>query len=95
MAVIHISRAEAASNFDGLITMASNGDEIVIEENAAPVVVLRPADKPHLRLLSESLRIARERGSTVTLDDEFGRDLNDVINSHLEPLIDPLNDPWA
>jgi hypothetical protein len=31
----------------------------------------------------------------VTLEDEFGRDLTDIINSRREPMIDPKNDPWA
>jgi antitoxin ParD1/3/4 len=34
------------------------------------------------RLLSESLRILKERGSMVTLDSEFGRDLEEIIRSH-------------
>ena len=41
------------------------------------------------RLLSESLRILKERGSTATLDDEFGRDLEEIIESHREPLNPP------
>jgi antitoxin (DNA-binding transcriptional repressor) of toxin-antitoxin stability system len=95
MATIHISRAEAAGDFDRLITRASNGDEIVIEENASPVVVLRAAARPRVRLLSESLKILEDRGATVTLDGGFEHDLNAVIESHREPLIDPMNDPWA
>jgi prevent-host-death family protein len=92
MATIHISRSEAEGDFSELITRAANGDEIVIEENSAPVAVLRsPVDKRHVRLLSESLRIAKERGSKVTLDGGFEDDLNAVIESHPEP----LRDPWA
>ena len=94
MATIHISRDEAAKDFDGLIARARGGDEIVIEENGASAVVLKPA-REHVRLLSEALRILDERGSNVTLDDEFGRDLTEFIESHREPMIDPLNDPWA
>ena len=95
MATIHISRADATIDFDDLITRASKGDEIVIEENASPVVVLRSVEKPYVRLLSESLKILEERGSTVTLDGEFERDLNAAIESHREPMFDPNHDPWA
>ena len=94
MAVIHISREEAAKDFDGLMARAGNGDEIRIDVGGSAFAVLKPA-KEDLRLLSESLRILEERGSDVTLDDEFGSDLLEVINSHREPLIDPNNDPWA
>jgi hypothetical protein len=45
-----------------------------------------------VRLLSESLRLAREHGSTVTLDEDFERDLEEIINSHREPLNPPAWD---
>jgi antitoxin (DNA-binding transcriptional repressor) of toxin-antitoxin stability system len=90
MAVIHISRAQAASDFDGLLAFAANGDEVFIEANERVVARLLPVDAPRPRLLSESLRILQQRGSTVTLDSEFGRDLEAVINSHPEP----LSNPW-
>lgn len=77
-----------------MLERVRNGDEVVIEENAATVAVMKPAQE-HVRLLSESLRMAQERGSTVRLDDEFGRDLTDVINSHREPMFGPDYDPWA
>jgi len=92
MAVIHISRAAAASDFDGILALAANGDEVFIESGKRVVARLLPADAPRPRLLSESLRILKERGSTVTLDGDFGRDLEAVINSHPEPLNPPAWD---
>ena len=94
MATFHISRAEAAKDFDGVLERVRNGDEVVIEENATTVAVMKPAQE-HVRLLSESIRILEERGSTVTLDDEFGRDLTEIINLHREPMFGPDYDPWA
>jgi antitoxin (DNA-binding transcriptional repressor) of toxin-antitoxin stability system len=92
MAVVHISRADAANDFDGLMGRAANGDEILIESNACVVAKLLPGDAPRPRLLSESLKILKERGSTMTLDGEFGRDLEDIINSRREPLNPPAWD---
>ncbi len=89
--VIHISEAEAASDFASLMARVRAGAEVVIEQDARPVAVLRPAE-PHVRLLSESLRLAREHGSTVTLDEDFERDLEEIINSHREPLNPPAWD---
>jgi antitoxin (DNA-binding transcriptional repressor) of toxin-antitoxin stability system len=89
--VIHISEAEAASDFASLLARVRAGAEIVIEHDARPVAVVRPAE-PHVRLLSESLRLAREHGSTATLDGDFGRDLEEVVNSHREPLNPPAWD---
>jgi antitoxin (DNA-binding transcriptional repressor) of toxin-antitoxin stability system len=89
--VIHISEAEAASDFASLMARVRAGAEVVIEHDTRPVAILRPAE-PHLRLLSESLRLAREHGSTATLDGDFGRDLEEIINSHPEPLTPPVWD---
>jgi antitoxin (DNA-binding transcriptional repressor) of toxin-antitoxin stability system len=90
MAVIHISEADAARDFVSLLARVRAGEEVMIGPEAAPVAVLKPADGPYVRKLSESLRIAKERGSKVTLDGGFERDLEDVIASHPEP----LKNPW-
>jgi prevent-host-death family protein len=90
MAVVHISEADAVRDFAGLLDRVRAGEEVVIGSEAAPVAVLKPAGGPYLRKLSESLRLAKEHGATVTLDGEFGRDLEAVIESHPEP----LKNPW-
>jgi antitoxin (DNA-binding transcriptional repressor) of toxin-antitoxin stability system len=89
MAVIHISRGEAANNFEGLLARAAEGDEILIEADAQVVARLLPPELPRPHLLSESLRILKERGATVTLDGDFGRDLEAIIAEHREPLNPP------
>jgi prevent-host-death family protein len=86
--VIHISEADAASNFADVLARVREGAEVVIESGELPVAVVRPAE-PHLRLLSESLRLAKKHASTATLDGEFARDLEAVVNSHREPLNPP------
>ena len=75
-------------DFPSLLARVRAGAEIVIERDAEAVAVIRPA-APSVRLLSESLRLAKERCSTATLDDEFSRDLEYVISSHGEPLTPP------
>jgi hypothetical protein len=52
---------------------------------------MRPAE-PYVRLLSESLRLAREHGSTATLDEDFAKDVEAAIESHREPLNPPAWD---
>jgi antitoxin (DNA-binding transcriptional repressor) of toxin-antitoxin stability system len=88
---IHISEAEAANDFPSLLARVRAGAEIVIERDTEAVAVIRPVE-PHVRLLSESLHLARERGSKNTLDGDFGRDLENVVNSHREPLTTPVWD---
>ena len=89
--VIHISEAEAASDFASLMARVRSGAEVIIEDNARPVAIVRPAE-PYARLLSESLRLAREHGSTATLDADFAKDVEAAIESRREPLNPPAWD---
>lgn len=86
--VIRISEAEAASDFPSVLARVRAGTEFVIERDANAVAVIRPV-APQVRLLSESLRMARERRSNAVLDGDFGRDLEQVIRSHDKPLDPP------
>lgn len=87
---IHISEAEAASDFPSLLARVRAGAEVIIEQDARPIAVLRPVESPRPgRLLSESIALAEAHGSTVTLDGGFGRDLEEIISSHREPLNPP------
>jgi antitoxin (DNA-binding transcriptional repressor) of toxin-antitoxin stability system len=87
--VIHISEAEAASNFASLITRVSAGAEIVIEKDKQPIAVLHPAG-PVRRTLSECIALLPE-DSTATIDPDFSRDVEAAVAS----LRDPLNPPGA
>lgn len=89
--VIHISEAEAASDFGKLLERVRAGAEVVIESGSLPVAVIRPAES-HIRLLSESLRLAREHASPATIDADFARDVEAAIESHREPLDPPTWD---
>jgi antitoxin (DNA-binding transcriptional repressor) of toxin-antitoxin stability system len=85
MATVRITEAEAARDFLAVLARARAGEEVVIENEAHPPVVLHSLPRPR-RLLSESLRIAEDSRSTATLDGGFGRDVEEFINSHREPL---------
>jgi antitoxin (DNA-binding transcriptional repressor) of toxin-antitoxin stability system len=89
--VIHISKAEAASNFASLLDRVRAGAEVIIEEDSNPVAVLRSAPPRAGRLLSESIALAeahaQELGYTPTLDPDFAADLQEIINSHRAPFV--------
>ena len=89
--VIHISQLEAAAHFATMLVHLRTGEEIVIEDDFRPLAIVHPAEPP-LRLLSESLRLAREHGSTATLDGDFAKDVERGIASHCEPLKPPTWD---
>jgi antitoxin (DNA-binding transcriptional repressor) of toxin-antitoxin stability system len=83
--VIHVSDKEAASDFASLLARVREGAEVVIEHDARPVAVVRPANGMPARLLSESIALAekhaRETGHEPTMDAEFAADLREIINS--------------
>jgi len=86
MEVIHISEAEAARDFPGLLARVREGAEIVIESGARAVAVLRPpGDEFRPRLLSESIALAKkhaeELGYEPRMDPEFAADLEEIINN--------------
>jgi antitoxin (DNA-binding transcriptional repressor) of toxin-antitoxin stability system len=85
MATIHISEAEAARDFAGLMARVRAGAEIVIEKEASPAVVLRVAVEPRGRLLSESIALAEahanEMGFEPVMDPEFAADLEEIIRN--------------
>lgn len=89
--VIHVSDADAASNFASLLDRVREGTEVVIEHNARPVAVVRPAEFPSGRLLSESIALAKahakELGYEPAFDPDFAADLEEIVNSHRKPLV--------
>lgn len=92
---IHISEAEAANDFAGLMTRVRAGAEVIIESDKRPVAVLHPAG-PVRRTISESIALAKahakELGFEPTIDADFAADLKAIINSHREPLNPPVWD---
>jgi hypothetical protein len=84
MATIHISEADAARDFPGLMAKVSAGDEIVIESSSHPPAILR-SEFPAPRTISESIEIARqherETGESPVLDADFAEDVAEVIRN--------------
>jgi antitoxin (DNA-binding transcriptional repressor) of toxin-antitoxin stability system len=90
MATIHISEADAARDFAGLMARVREGAEIVIESDARAVAVVRPAVPAGPgRLLSEIIAAAESRGSSALLDGDFASDVQEAVAAHREPLDPP------
>ncbi len=87
MATIHISVAEAAGDFAGLLAQVRAGAEIVIESDATPVAVLR-APIPSPRTIEECIALLPEH-SGATIDEDFARDVYAAVAAHREPLNPP------
>jgi antitoxin (DNA-binding transcriptional repressor) of toxin-antitoxin stability system len=85
--VIHISDAEAARDFAGLLARVSAGAEIVIEHDARPVAIIHAPESPR-RTISECIALLPD-DSTATIDPEFAKDVDAAIATHREPLDPP------
>lgn len=83
MATIRISEAEAARDFAGLLERVRAGAEIVIEKPASPAIMVRIAEEPRGRLLSESIALAeahaKDLGSEPVMDADFAADMEEII----------------
>jgi hypothetical protein len=93
--VIRISEADAATtDMATPLKYVRAGADVLIQNGARPVAILRSAESgaEEGQLLSESISRAEQRGSSVTLDDEFGSDLEQIINEHRDPLSPPAWD---
>jgi antitoxin (DNA-binding transcriptional repressor) of toxin-antitoxin stability system len=88
--VIHMSDAEAASDFASLLARVRAGAEIVIEHDAQPVAVVQSA-QPVRRIISECIALLPE-DSTAVIDPDFAKDVEAAIESHREPLSPPAWD---
>jgi antitoxin (DNA-binding transcriptional repressor) of toxin-antitoxin stability system len=84
--VIHISEAEAARDFAGVLARVREGTEVVIESDTRAVAVVRPADEEFRpRLLSESIALAKkhaaELGYEPRMHPDFAADLEEIIGN--------------
>jgi antitoxin (DNA-binding transcriptional repressor) of toxin-antitoxin stability system len=84
MVTVRITEAELARDVSAVLAKVQEGVEVIVEQDRHPVAVIR-APRRSGRRISEILREAKESNSTVTLDPEFGKDLEAVIESHQRP----------
>ena len=83
--VVHLSSAEAIPDIAGILDRVEQGAQVIVERDQRPVAVIQPAPRPG-RLLSDCIALAEVHASTVTLDEDFAKDLEEIIQSHREPL---------
>jgi antitoxin (DNA-binding transcriptional repressor) of toxin-antitoxin stability system len=81
--VIHISEAEAASDFATLMARVRAGAEVIIESGKRPVAILHAAE-PLRRSISECIALARaheeETGKAPVLDPDFAQDVEEILS---------------
>ncbi|HKA56921.1 MAG TPA: hypothetical protein VKJ47_25030 [Candidatus Binatia bacterium] len=83
--IVHLSPAEVVRSIATILERVEQGAEVIVERDQRPVVVIQPAPRPG-RLLSECIALAQSHGSTVTLDEGFGKDLEVIMRNRRDPL---------
>jgi antitoxin (DNA-binding transcriptional repressor) of toxin-antitoxin stability system len=78
--VIHITEAEALSNFADILARVRAGAEVVIESDQLPVDVIHGPGRPR-RTISECIALLPE-DSPAVMDADFAKDVEAAIESH-------------
>jgi len=82
---VRITEAELARDVRAVMEKVEQGSEVIIEqEDHRPVAVIHALHRSG-RPITEILTEARKRNSTATLDEDFGKDLEEIIASHQQP----------
>jgi antitoxin (DNA-binding transcriptional repressor) of toxin-antitoxin stability system len=84
MSTVRITEIELARDVHGVLEKVQQGVEVIVEKDHRPVAVIR-SPKRSGRLVSECIALAKARGSTVTLDEGFAKDVEDGIRERSRP----------
>lgn len=92
MATVYMSEAEVAHDLHAVLARVKQGIDVVISQENGPVAVLSANVAPSQvlrkgsgRPLDEILHDAGLRNVGATLDEEFGKDLEEIIASQQRP----------
>jgi len=88
MAELHMTEAEVARDFAAVLEKIRQGAEVIVERDAQPVAVIK-LPQFRGRSIDECIALARAHGSHTVLDEGFGKDLEEIIDRHREPLDPP------
>jgi hypothetical protein len=85
---VRISENELVRDPHSVLARVQEGVEIIVELDHRPIAVIKPPTSTG-RLLSEAIALAEARGSSVTLDEGFMKDVEEGIVSRSEPWAPP------
>ena len=84
MAQLRMSEAEVVKDIQGVLERVRQGAEVIVEQDDRTVAIIKPITGPG-RPIEECIAIAKARESGATLDEDFARDLEEIIASR-QPL---------
>jgi len=84
MGTVRITEAELARDIHAVLAKVREGAEVIVEQDHRPVAVIRPVQRSG-RPISACIASAKSSGSTVTLDGDFGKDVEEGIRQRSQP----------
>jgi len=84
MATLRITETELARDVHAVLAKVQEGVEVIVEQDHRPVATIR-RPPPGGRLLSESIALADERGTTAIPDEGFMHDVEKGIAERSKP----------
>jgi len=84
MGTLHITDADLARDPYAILAKVEEGVEVVVERNHRAVATIK-ATKRSGRLISACIISAKASASKVTLDEGFGKDVEDGIRERSQP----------
>lgn len=85
MSTVRITEAELARDVYAVLEKVQQGSEVIVErEDHRAVAVITPP-RGSGRPVADILHEAQQQNSTTVLDEEFGKDLEEIIASHQQP----------
>jgi hypothetical protein len=84
MATIRMSEADLVRNVSAALAKVRQGIEVIIEQDHREIAVLKPPTTAG-RMISEVVADLKARGSSVAMDEEFARDIEDGIRAQRQP----------
>lgn len=78
MGTLRITEAELARDVHAVLSKVQEGMEVIVEQDHRAVAVIR-TPLPKGRLLSESIALAKARGTSAVPDEGFMKDVEEGI----------------
>jgi antitoxin (DNA-binding transcriptional repressor) of toxin-antitoxin stability system len=78
MAQVHMTEAEAARDFHAVLERVRAGAEVVIDEGHRRIALIKGVEGPG-RSIDECIAMLKARGSGTAADEDFAKDLEEII----------------
>jgi antitoxin (DNA-binding transcriptional repressor) of toxin-antitoxin stability system len=88
MAQVHMTEADVARDFAAVLEKVRQGLEVAVEQDDRTVAIIKPVKGPG-RPIEECIALAKAQGSKTALDEDFAKDLEEIITSRrpLDPSV--------